>query len=190
MFCTSQSRHACVLLRHLDHRCPFIRICLWLRPARSRIRPVLGSVPLQSARSPAGRWGRGRWRARRGWDCAPCYGPRWESGSQGDKVGVIWGAPKEDVPLARAGGLATIGNHVVLRRAQAPVCLPDSSAESARPGRHRPSPTPVAARAPPAPSSPPTRQRAWAGGGRVLGSGEVVVLFFCGQASEAWTASV
>ena len=111
MSCSSQFSHASVLLRHLDQRYPFSRICLsptlvtasgssgWARP---RARECAAAGAEDAVGGEGGGGGSGGW----------------EDGSQGDQSELIWGEPKEGgIPLARSGGLATIGNHVVLRHA-------------------------------------------------------------------------
>ena len=146
MFCCSQLRHASVLLRHLDHTDDRFSGC----PSRSRPRHrvCIAGWPAPPLRvcssgagtcSTAGRVGLG-----------PSAG--WESGSQGDKRALIWDEPKEgDVPLARSGGLATIGNHVVLRHAPVsqrprPPCFSALAQRAPRP-RSRVCPPPALPRA-------------------------------------------
>ena len=54
------------------------------------------------------------------WDRA-----RWELGSQGDKKCIDLGSSrKKEASSSRSGGLATIGNHVLLRRASLPKAAP------------------------------------------------------------------
>ena len=121
MFSTSESGHASGLLRQVDQRYPFSRNCL--SHTSLAIRRVSVGRLCSPPAPPCEPWLQGGGsvgRQETDWDRA-----RWELGSQGDKKCIDLGSSrKKEASSSRSGGLATIGNHVLLRRASLPKAAP------------------------------------------------------------------
>ena len=92
----------------------------WPRPRHSVVPGPAVCAPTASRPGPRARRTGSRAGGGADWDRA-----RWELGSQGDKKCIDLGSSrKKEASSSRSGGLATIGNHVLLRRASLPKAAP------------------------------------------------------------------